>query len=74
VPESLSHLTIGFAESAGGARFCFEVSANRACDPATSPCCAAKSPTRHIGIREFSLKIGARRRRPPLGLLQMIWL
>jgi hypothetical protein len=61
VPEASSHLTISFAQSraAAGARFCFEVVANRACDAATSPCCAAQSPTGDVGIREFRLQIGA---------------
>jgi hypothetical protein len=57
VPEALSHLTIGFSQS--GARSCFDVSANRACDPVASPCCAAPPLARRVGIREFLLKIGA---------------
>jgi hypothetical protein len=53
----------GFTQprTAAGATFCFEVRGGRACDPETSPCCAAQSPTKRVGIREFLLDIGAAR-------------
>jgi hypothetical protein len=46
--------------ASGTAKFCFAVAADRACDPATSPCCSAQSPTKRLGLREFRLAIGAR--------------
>jgi hypothetical protein len=60
IDEADSHLSVSFAESraASGAKFCFAVAADRACDPAASACCSERSPTKKLGLREFRLAVG----------------